>query len=55
MKYRTMTVGGLTGNEFEAPDDDAAERHVEAGGDKVLEIIYGFSSEDNVNIVVVAN
>lgn len=51
--YQTMTTDGLYGERFEAVDDDAAEAHVEAGGDEVLDILYGFAFEDNVNRVVV--
>lgn len=54
-KYITMTVGGLYGSEFEAEDDDAAVKHVEDQGDEVLDILWGFAWEDNVNRLVVAD
>ena len=55
MTYETMTVGGLRGSSFEAPDDESAEAEAERRGYVVLDIIYGFSTEVNTNTLVVAD
>jgi hypothetical protein len=55
MKYETMTVGGLRGSSFEAPDDETAEAEAERAGYTVVDIIYGFSEDRNVNTLVVTD
>lgn len=50
--YVTMTVGGIYGSEFDAPDDDAAEAYVEDQGDEVLDIIDADPFDDRIRVIV---